>query len=65
VVGNIPYNITSALIRKLVSSKSQPSRIVLTIQKEVAERITETAGQHSLLSLSVQLYGEPTILKTI
>jgi 16S rRNA (adenine1518-N6/adenine1519-N6)-dimethyltransferase len=61
VVANIPYYITSAVIRHLLSSQPRPQRIVLTIQREVAERICATAGDLSLLALSVQVYGEPTI----
>ena len=41
VVANIPYNITSAIIRHLLESQPKPRRIVLTIQKEVAERIAD------------------------
>jgi 16S rRNA (adenine1518-N6/adenine1519-N6)-dimethyltransferase len=61
VVANIPYYITSALIRHLLESKPRPRRIVLTIQKEVAERICAGPGDMSLLALSVQVYGEPRI----
>jgi 16S rRNA (adenine1518-N6/adenine1519-N6)-dimethyltransferase len=61
VAANIPYYITSALIRHLLESASKPRRVVLTIQKEVAKRICETPGDMSLLALSVQVYGEPHI----
>lgn len=61
VVANIPYYITSAVIRHLLESNTKPSRIVLTIQKEVAERICAKPGDLSLLALSVQVYGEPRI----
>lgn len=61
VVANIPYYITSAVIRHLLESKLKPRRIVLTIQKEVAERICAEAGDLSLLALSVQVYGKPSI----
>lgn len=59
VVANIPYYITSAILRHLLAASVRPSRIVLTVQREVAERICAAAGDHSLLSLSVQVYGEP------
>ena len=65
VVANIPYNITSALIRKLMEAEQAASRIVLTIQREVAERIVAPAGKMSLLALSVQLYGEPRLVGVI
>jgi 16S rRNA (adenine1518-N6/adenine1519-N6)-dimethyltransferase len=58
VVANIPYYITSALIRHLLSPEIKPVRIVLTVQKEVADRICATPGDLSLLALSVQVYGE-------
>jgi 16S rRNA (adenine1518-N6/adenine1519-N6)-dimethyltransferase len=61
VVANIPYYITSAVIRHLLESESKPRRIVLTIQKEVAGRICATPGDMSLLALSVQVYGSPRI----
>jgi len=61
VVANIPYYITSGLIRHLIESNPKPSRIVLTIQKEVAERICAGPGHMSLLALSVQVYGSPRV----
>ncbi|HEY9076560.1 MAG TPA: 16S rRNA (adenine(1518)-N(6)/adenine(1519)-N(6))-dimethyltransferase RsmA [Anaerolineaceae bacterium] len=61
VVANIPYYITSALIRHLLEAEYQPSRLVLTIQKEVAQRICAEPGDLSLLALSVQVYGQPRI----
>lgn len=59
VAANIPYYITSALIRHLLEAEHKPKRLVLTIQKEVAERICATPGEMSLLALSVQVYGNP------
>jgi 16S rRNA (adenine1518-N6/adenine1519-N6)-dimethyltransferase len=61
VVANIPYYITSAVIRHLLESQSKPRRIVLTVQKEVARRICAQPGDMSLLALSVQVYGQPFI----
>ena len=65
VVANIPYYITSAIIRHLLEKKNKPRRIVLTIQKEVATRICAEPGSMSLLALSVQVYGKPRISKHI
>ncbi len=65
VAANIPYNITSAIIRHLLESDSKPRRIVLTIQKEVAQRLCEEPPKMSLLALSVQVYGKPTIIRLI
>lgn len=62
VVGNIPYNITSAVIRKVMEAQQPARTVVLTIQDEVARRITSGPGDMSLLALSVQLYGKPRIV---
>lgn len=61
VAGNIPYYITSPIIMKLLTTKNQPDRIVLLIQKEVAERICALPGKHTILSLSVQNLAEPIL----
>ncbi len=65
VVANIPYYITSAIIRKLLTASEKPTRMVLTVQEEVAERICAQAGKMSLLALSVQVFGTPEILMKI
>jgi len=61
VVANLPYQITSSILRTLLEMKNKPERIVVMVQKEVAERITARPGEMSLLSVSVQYYGEPKI----
>jgi len=58
VVANIPYYLTSKLLRKLSESTNPPETITLLVQKEVAERICAGPGQMSLLAVSVQLYYE-------
>ncbi len=65
VVANIPYYITSALLRHLLEAPIKPLRLTLTVQKEVAERICAPAGKSSLLSLSVQVYGHPQVMMHI
>lgn len=65
VVANIPYYITSAIIRHLLEADSKPQRMVLTIQLEVAKRICAVSGDMSVLALSVQVYGEPYITSRI
>jgi 16S rRNA (adenine1518-N6/adenine1519-N6)-dimethyltransferase len=60
VVANIPYYLTSNLIRRLLEAPKKPAIIALTIQKEVANRICAVPGELSLLSLGVQIYGKPT-----
>ncbi|HLO29792.1 MAG TPA: 16S rRNA (adenine(1518)-N(6)/adenine(1519)-N(6))-dimethyltransferase RsmA [Anaerolineales bacterium] len=64
-VANIPYYITSAVIRHLLENTLKPRRIVLTVQKEVAQRICAKPGDMSLLALSVQVYGKPRIAAQI
>ena len=62
VVANIPYYITSALMRHLLETRCPPHSLVLTVQREVAERICAGPGDMSLLALSVQVYGSPQIV---
>ena len=64
VVANIPYYITSAILRHLLESTPTPRKIVLTVQKEIAERIC-AEKKLSLLAVSVQVYGKPSILMQI
>jgi 16S rRNA (adenine1518-N6/adenine1519-N6)-dimethyltransferase len=65
VVANIPYYITSNLIRHLLEVDIPPQRLVLTLQQEVARRICAQPGDMSLLALSVQVYGVPKIVAHI
>lgn len=58
VVGNIPYYITSPIIRQVLNLSPRPVRIVLLIQKEVAERVAASPGNHSVLSLTTQNLAE-------
>ena len=65
VVANIPYYITSSVIRHLLETASPPRRFVLTVQSEVAGRICASPGDMSLLALSVQVYGLPQVTARI
>ncbi len=65
VAANIPYNITSAIIRHLLEAEAKPRRIVLTVQKEVAERICAEPPRMSILALSVQVFGSTRIVARI
>jgi 16S rRNA (adenine1518-N6/adenine1519-N6)-dimethyltransferase len=62
VVANLPYYITSAVLRHLLEARLKPRRMVVTVQREVAERIVAQPGQMSLLAVSVQYYGRPRLL---
>ena len=65
VVANLPYYITSAVIRHFLESPVNPNIMVLMVQKEVAQQITAQPGEMSLLSVSVQLYGKPTLVSKV
>lgn len=64
VAGNIPYNLTGALIRKLLDSPPRPRRLSFVVQKEVAERWTATTGA-SLSTVAVQVFAEARLVLTI
>ncbi|PJF40238.1 MAG: ribosomal RNA small subunit methyltransferase A [Phototrophicales bacterium] len=65
VVANLPYYITSAILRQLLEHDHRPMRLVLTVQLEVAERIIAQPGNMSVLSASVQFYGQPKIVSRL
>lgn len=62
LVANIPYYITGAIIEKFLSTPYQPERMVLLMQREVAERIIARDKKESILSIAVKAYGTPTIV---
>lgn len=65
LISNLPYNITSLVIRNFLSQPPRPKKMILTIQKEVAERITAKPGEMSLLSVAAQYYSDPEIKRII
>jgi 16S rRNA (adenine1518-N6/adenine1519-N6)-dimethyltransferase len=65
VVANLPYYITSAAFRHLLGATVRPERLVVMVQREVAERIIAPPGQLSLLALSVQIYGQAEIVARV
>lgn len=65
IVANLPYNISSIFLRTFLEQKNKPERLVLMLQKEVAERLLARPGDMNLLALSVQFYSRPEILKTV
>ena len=62
VVANLPYYITSAVLRHLLTAEVKPQLMVVTVQREVAQRLVAGPGQMSLLAVSVQFYGRPRIV---
>ena len=65
VVANLPYYITSPVLRHFLEASVKPRLMVVMVQKEVAEAIVAEPGRMSLLSISVQLYGEPEIVSYV
>lgn len=65
VVANIPYFITGKILQMLMTAEFKPSSIVVLTQKEVAERVVARPGDLSLLAISVQLFGEPQIVRSV
>ena len=62
VVANVPYYITGAIFEHFLGRGFRPDRLVLTVQKDVAERLVATPPDMSILAVSVQFYGRPEIL---
>lgn len=62
VVGNLPYFIGSAIVRKFLQSAMRPRWMVVTLQEEVARSMAATPGKMSYLSVQVQLFAEARVL---
>ncbi len=65
LIANIPYYITGEILRSFLSGDTQPSRMVLMVQKEVADRIVARDGKESILSTSVRVYGTPRYIQKV
>jgi 16S rRNA (adenine1518-N6/adenine1519-N6)-dimethyltransferase len=65
LVANIPYSITSAVLRRFLETPARPSRLVLMLQKEVAQRIVAAPGRMSVLAVSVQFYAAPRLVAIV
>ena len=65
VVANLPYYITSPVLRHFLEASVKPQVMVVMVQKEVAEAIVAEPGRMSLLSISVQFYGKPRIISYV
>ncbi len=62
VVANLPYNIASGVIRHLLDQPHRPHRLVLMVQREVAERIVALPGDLTVLGVATQFYADARIL---
>ena len=58
LVANIPYSITSDILRRYLTHEHPPTRMILLVQKEVADRIVAGPGEMSVLSVMCQLYAQ-------
>jgi len=68
IVANIPYYLSGHLFRTCLDNEIQPNCLVFLVQKEVAKRITTDLNRgekESLLSLSVKVFGEPELIRTV
>ena len=64
VAGNIPYNLTGALIPNLLDRAPRPTRLSLVVQKEVADRWTASISA-SLATVAVQVFAVPRLAFTL
>lgn len=58
VVGNIPYNLSGLIIKKITQLEPSPQLVVLLVQREVGQRLTAQAPNLHLISVAVQLWGK-------
>jgi 16S rRNA (adenine1518-N6/adenine1519-N6)-dimethyltransferase len=65
VVANLPYYITSPVLRHFLEAEAKPKVMVVMVQAEVARAIAARPGDMSLLSVSVQFYGQPEIVSRV
>lgn len=65
VIANIPYYLTSNLIRTMLESKNPPSTMVLLVQKEVAERVAAVPGAMGILSVATQFYADVALKELV
>jgi 16S rRNA (adenine1518-N6/adenine1519-N6)-dimethyltransferase len=65
VIANLPYYITSPVLRHFLEAQPRPSEMVVMVQKEVGEAIAATPGKMSLLSVKTQFYSQPAIISYV
>ena len=65
ILANLPYQITSFALRTFLELENKPERVIVMVQKEVATRMCASAGDMSVLSVSVQYYGKPRIVTKV
>jgi 16S rRNA (adenine1518-N6/adenine1519-N6)-dimethyltransferase len=65
LVANLPYAITSPVLRRFLTSQDPPERVVVMVQREVAQRVAARPGDWSYLAVVARLYGTPSIVATV
>lgn len=65
LIANIPYYLTGYILRAFLEMSQKPERMVLMLQKEVADRIVARGKKESILSIAVKVYGTPRIVKKV
>lgn len=65
VVANIPYYVSGKLLQMLLTAKRKPTSITLLLQKEVAKNVVAAPGDLNVLAISVQIFGQPKIIRTV
>lgn len=65
IIANIPYYLTGYIIRTFLETPHKPERMILMLQKEVADRIVARDHKESILSIAVKVYGTPHIIKKV
>ncbi len=65
LVANIPYYITGYILRAFLEAKQKPERMIIMVQKEVADRIVARDKKESILSIAIKAYGTPRIVKRV
>jgi 16S rRNA (adenine1518-N6/adenine1519-N6)-dimethyltransferase len=65
VVANLPYSVTAAVLRHLLDRPPRPHRLVVMVQREVAERLIARPPAMSLLAVSLQLFGQPQLVRQV
>jgi 16S rRNA (adenine1518-N6/adenine1519-N6)-dimethyltransferase len=65
LVANLPYYITAPTLRHFLEASARPTRLVVMVQREVAERLVAGPGDLSLLGVSVQFYGMPRLVRVV
>lgn len=65
LISNLPYYITSVVIRRFLEAENKPEEMVILVQREVAERICAKPSRMSILAVSVQFYGAPSVVSVV